>query len=291
MKLHSIGSQAGKEPGPQRERYNIICRFADAAAKKAARLVWVSFQTYLRARPAEAAVLCSECGAENSPAGVGEVVTPGQIHRDQIDRERGTAYLRTKYESALVPVKSLAQKERMKRPTCFISYAWGERTHEQWVEKRLASDLQNAGIKVMLDRWDNAAIGSDVSRFISLIANSETLVVPVGTPQYRAKYENKDPKMGRVVAAEVDLINLRYLGTQGQRATVLPVLLDGDDQTSFPPLMQGKVYADFRREESYFLALFDLILTLYGISFKNQAVAELREVLNPETSHLSSLIH
>jgi hypothetical protein len=49
--------------------------------------------------------------------------------------------------------------------------------------------------------------------------------------------------------------------------------------------MRGRVYADFRREESYLLTLFDLILTLYGIFFKDQAVAELREGLNPETFH------
>ena len=55
---------------------------------------------------------------------------------------------------------------------------------------------------------------------------------------------------------------------------------------SLPPLMRRRVYADFRSEESYFPALFDLILTLYGISFKDPAVAELREKLNPETSRL-----
>jgi small GTP-binding protein len=235
-----------------------------------------------RVRGKRGTMRCSECGEGIDLADVGEVVTPGQIHRDQISQERATADLRTKYESALVTVKSLARKRRRKQPTCFISYAWGERAHEQWVEKRLARDLQNAGIEVVLDRWDNAAIGSSVPRFISLLEKTETLVVVVGTPLYRKKYENKVSSTGSVVAAEVDLIHLRCIGTEEQKATLLPALLDGDDLTSFPPLMRGRVYADFRREESYFLALFDLILTLYGISFKDQAVAELREVLNPE---------
>ena len=105
----------------------------------------------------------------------------------------------------------------------------------------------------------------------------------MGTPLYRKKYENKVSSTGSVVAAEVDLIHLRCTGTEEQKATVLPTLLDGEEGTSFPPLMRGRVYADFRREESYFLTLFDLILTLYGISFKDPAVAELREMLNPET--------
>jgi hypothetical protein len=103
----------------------------------------------------------------------------------------------------------------------------------------------------------------------------------VGTPLYRQKYENKLSTTGSVVAAEVDLINQRYLGTEEQKATVLPVLLDGDDRTSFPPLMLRRVFADFRRENAYFSALFDLILTLYGIPSKRPEVVELRESLRP----------
>ena len=56
-------------------------------------------------------------------------------------------------------------EKRKKRPTCFISYAWGERTHEQWVEKPLARDLQNAGIEVILDRWHNTP-GRSIVKFI-----------------------------------------------------------------------------------------------------------------------------
>jgi small GTP-binding protein len=235
-----------------------------------------------RVREKSPAMFCSKRGRKVSLAGVGEVVTPGQVARDLIDRERATADMRTLYESALVTVKSLARKKRKKKPACFISYAWGEPKHEQWVETRLARDLQNAGIEVILDRWYNAAIGSDVARFVSRLEDPETFVVVVGTPLYRQKYENKDPKTGRVVATEVDLINLRYTGTQAQKATVLPLLLEGDDRKSLPPLMRGKVYADFRWEEAYFLTLFGLVLTLYGIPFNSPAVAELRESLSPE---------
>jgi hypothetical protein len=227
-------------------------------------------------------MFCSKCGKKISLAGACEVITPGPVARDQIDRERATADRRTEYEAALVTVKSLARKRRKKRTACFISYAWGRREHEQWVEKRLARDLQNAGIEVILDRWHNAAIGSSVARFVGLLESPETFVVAVGTPLYRKKYENQVSPAGSVVAAEVDLIDLRSLGTQAMKATVLPALLEGEEKTSFPPLMRGKVYADFRREEMYFLTLFNLILTLYGIPFDSQAVAELRESLSPE---------
>ena len=39
-------------------------------------------------------------------------------------------------------------------PHCFVSYAWGDSVQERWVEKRLATDLQKAGIAVILDRWE-----------------------------------------------------------------------------------------------------------------------------------------
>ena len=45
----------------------------------------------------------------------------------------------------------------------------------------------------------------------------------------------------------------------------------------FPPLLWDKVYADFRDPQRYFLAAFDLVLSLYGIAPNGQAVADLRE--------------
>lgn len=56
----------------------------------------------------------------------------------------------------------------------------------------------------------------------------------VGTPHHR-KYENKDTSSGYVVAAEVDLINNRLLGTEPQKQSVLPLLLNGEKTDSLPP--------------------------------------------------------
>ena len=76
-------------------------------------------------------------------------------------------------------------------------------------------------------------------------------------------------------------INQRLTGSEKQKRTVLPVLLEGDEEAAFPPLMQGRVYADFRSETTYFATLFDLILSLYSIDFHDRAVADLRETLSP----------
>ena len=175
-------------------------------------------------------------------------------------------------------MQAYVTEQKIKAPECFISYAWGVPAHERWVEKRLATDLQKAGIGVLLDRWHNAQIGASVARFVERIEKSDRIVM-VGTPLYRRKYENKDTSTGYVVAAEVDVIANRLLGTEVQKQSVLPLLLDGEKTASLPPLLHGRVYADFRNEVAYFTTAFDLILSLYQLPPNHPAVADLRESL------------
>ena len=98
----------------------------------------------------------------------------------------------------------------------------------------------------------------------------------VGTPLYRTKYDNNEP-MGAafVVAAEGDLIGNRMIGSEADKESVLPVLLDGTSESSFPPLLQGRVYADFRPAKRYLPTVFDLIASLCRIS-SDERVRELR---------------
>src|SRR5262249_2903881 len=161
-------------------------------------------------------------------------------------------------------------------PECFISYAWGDSEHERWVERHLATDLQKAGITVVLDRWDNARIGSSVPRFLERIQRSNCVLV-VGTPLYREKYDNRQPMGGYVAAAEGDLVGVRMIATEAVKRTVLPVLLAGEAATSFPPLLHARVYADFRNPDAYFETMFDLVVSIYEIPVMDDAVADLRE--------------
>lgn len=98
--------------------------------------------------------------------------------------------MRTKFESTLLQLDTYTRKVGIRAASCFVSYAWGNALDERWVEKQLATDLKKARIDVILDRWVNSAIGSNVGRFISLIDKCDRIVV-VGTPLYRKKYENK----------------------------------------------------------------------------------------------------
>jgi hypothetical protein len=137
--------------------------------------------------------------------------------------------------------------------------------------------LANAGIMVILDRWENARIGASVPRFVERIGSAERVIV-VGTPRYRTKYDNGEPMGAFVVAAEGDLIGQRLIGSEVAKESVLPVLLEGSPEESFPPLLQGRVYADFLSTQRYLPTVFDLITSLYQISVRGP-VRELRHQL------------
>ncbi|HEV3468375.1 MAG TPA: GTP-binding protein [Pyrinomonadaceae bacterium] len=222
-------------------------------------------------------LFCGECGKKIVLPKAGEEVALSRPERERVNQEQERTRRRTEFESALVRVKAVVRDEKLNAPSCFVSYAWGDEGQERWV-RGLARDLENAGVVVFLDRKDNPQVGANVARFISRIEASD-FVAAVGTPLYRRKYENRVSGAGSVVAAEVNLINLRLTRTNEEAETVLPLLLEGDDRSSLPPLMQGKVYGNFLDEKLYFASLFDLILTLYRIPFAHPAVSDLRDSL------------
>lgn len=232
-------------------------------------------------------MFCGECGGKINLSQLEPELLLNDAQREILEREQSSAHGRTQFAKALVWVKSYLRDQLPQQPSprCFISYAWGVAEHERWV-KKLAVDILDAGIEVILDDWDNSSLGSSVSRFISHIETANFIVV-VGTPLFKEKYLNKVSATGSVVAAEVDLITQRLIRTEEEKSTVLPLLLAGDDKTSLPPLLRGRAYGDFREENFYFVRLFELILTLYRIDFRDPAVRDLRDELRTEAQRHS----
>jgi WD40 repeat protein/GTPase SAR1 family protein len=221
---------------------------------------------------------CSKCGEKLALPKDDEPIQLTQVERQKVDEQQWFAARRSHFEQAVFQVMSYVEDQELARPHCFVSYAWGDREQERWVEKSLATDLQKAGIKVLLDRWESSRFGSSVMRFLERIEECDYIIV-VGTPLYRQKAKNMASEKGSVLAAEWDLAGIRMLATEAHKQTVLPVLLAGDESESFPPLMRGRVYADFRDARTYFTTAFDLILRLYRIAPNNPAVSDLRESL------------
>jgi GTPase SAR1 family protein len=233
-----------------------------------------------RIRAGKPFVHCDECGARSELPKAEGPMQLTQSERNRVKVQQRVATQRSAFEQALLRLHSYAEGRRLRMPSCFISYAWGDSKHEHWVETQLATDLQKAGVDVILDRWENR-IGANLSRFIERIKKSDVVVI-VGTPRYVQKYENTATATGFFVAAEMDLINSRLTRTEAEKETVLPVLLAGDQDTSFTPLLQNRLCADFRDEQAYFTTAFDLILSMFRISPREALEARLNEPLRSE---------
>ena len=216
-------------------------------------------------------LFCTDCGKQVLlPEVVG--ITPA-ADVAEVERQTKIADDRTFYETGVARLKSLV-RERKIAPSCFISYAWGSGDHERWV-LTLATDLRNAGVDVLLDRWEQE-IGSSIPRFTVRGSQCDFIAV-IGTPLYKEKYENRNEKKGSIVAAEMDLIDQRMTDTEERKKTVLPLLREGDEDISLPAYLVKRVHADFRRNEVYFSKLFELLMKLYGIPWSTPVLAEVDE--------------
>jgi small GTP-binding protein len=220
---------------------------------------------------------CNKCGNKLLLSYPEPLTRLSRREEVMLDAQKAIAQLRTAFEAALVRIKALLRdRGEAEKPTCFISYAWGVPEHERWI-LQLAKDLRNAGIDVLLDRWHSPP-GSDLGRYIDQIEASKFVVV-VGTPELKQKYDSKTDD--RVVAAELELINLRARQPKKYGRTTLPLLLAGDSEKSFPPQLQRLVSIDFRSSEHYFRQLFDTIWRIYNLPFDNPLLEELQASMSP----------
>lgn len=230
-----------------------------------------------RIRQGKDFVFCSECG-ERITLTLAPSLTLTAKEKRHMEEARRTAQAHTRYESARAGLEQ-AFGPTPENITVFISYAWGVTEHEDWVERKLADHLQDAGFDVLLDRWENSAAGKGVARFIERIPKSDFVVI-VGTPKYVEKYEKKLSSTGTVVSTEIELINTCFIYNSEEGASkLIPLILSGNRETALPPLLRGRVYYDFQNPETYHTTLFDLLLTLRGLSFGDKAVRALRDTL------------
>ena len=75
---------------------------------------------------------------------------------------------------------------------------------------------------------------------------------------------------------------MRLRQTNKYGHTILPVLLDGDVNTSFPPQAQKLIYIDFKQTDQYFVQLFDMIWRLFNLPFDHPMLEELRASMSPQ---------
>jgi len=219
---------------------------------------------------------CPRCGEKVSLPEQNQTIQLTLEESRTVEYEERNARQRSLFEKAVYLLKSYASQKGLVAPTCFISYAWGDPIHERWVE-RFANDLINAGVGVILDRWDNEKIGSSVPRFVERATGADRVIL-IGTPTYRIKYQNNESMNGYVVAAEGDIIGARLIGTEEDKMTIMPILLVGTPKLSFPDLLSGRVFGDFRDGEDYAAQMIKLLSSLYGIKSREKIFGEIMGV-------------
>ena len=221
---------------------------------------------------------CNDCGEKIMLPKADQPIHLTKRQEGEVKANSRVADQRSRFEQVLFLLSSHVEDLRIASPECFISYAWGDPEQEHCVERRLATDLQKAGITVVFDQWENKRIGASMPRFVELVGKTDRVIV-VGTPLYRKKYDNDEPMGGFVLAAEGDLIGKRMIGTESEKESMLPILLKGTKESAFPLLLQSRVYADFRKPETYFDTTLELLLSLYQISPQQLVSIELRVLL------------
>lgn len=185
---------------------------------------------------------------------------------------------RSKFENFLKACNAYITKKNKKKPTCFISYAWDILEHEKWVEL-FAEDLEKAGFQVLLDRWLTRK-GEETMDFIEKILDEDTdYIIVIGTNLYLKKYNNKaldKDHREKFVKVEGRILNHLIGYSQEKSDKIIPILIEGTEETSLPPLLRMKNTANFITHD-YFEQMIELIRDLYGIDQRDPVFKKMTE--------------
>lgn len=138
----------------------------------------------------------------------------------------------------------------------FISYAYDSDEHKAWVLK-LACDLRNHGVDVILDQWD-ARLGDDLAFFMEQGLTSSHVVICVCSDAYKVKADSLSGGVGyekRIISASM------YSGCNS--AYVIPIVRNNSNADKLPFFLWGLKYEDFDKGD-YYSSYDSLIRRIYG---------------------------
>lgn len=153
-------------------------------------------------------------------------------------------------------------KQKIEHPRVFISYAWGT---EEYNEKIIlfATDLKRDGVEVVFDRWQLKE-GNDTYAFMEKCVTDESItnVLVLLDPVYAKKADQRAGGVG----TETQIISPEVYNKVSQRK-FLPVVFERDMEGNVckPKYMEGILYFDLTKEDSYETEYKRLVRTLYGI--------------------------
>ena len=145
----------------------------------------------------------------------------------------------------------------MKNPIVFISYSWDNEDHKIWV-LNLANTLRLNGVDVILDRY-YLTPGKNLPHFVENSIKRSDRIIIVLTPEYKNKAEKRLGGVGH----EYSLINNTLLNDITNNEIIIPILKNGESNSSIPSFLQQFIYQDFRDESKFDKYLESLLREIY----------------------------
>jgi hypothetical protein len=133
-------------------------------------------------------------------------------------------------------------------PKLFISYSWSTADHEAWV-LRLATELREAGIDVILDKWDLKE-GQDANAFMERMVTDDAIkkVVMVCDRVYVEKANNRKGGVG----TETQIITPDIYAKQDQpKFVAVSTERDDEGKPYVPAYYRSRIHVDFTDPSEY----------------------------------------
>lgn len=127
-----------------------------------------------------------------------------------------------------------------KKPTCFISYAWEGKRHQNWVS-RLAAALALNGVFVHVDFWETH-LGMDIAHYMETKVRRSSHVLVICTPQYADRADGRKGGVG----FETSIVTGEIFSDTTNKKKFVPILRQGEPKKALPSYLRGKLYVDFR---------------------------------------------
>jgi hypothetical protein len=141
----------------------------------------------------------------------------------------------------------------------FISYSWDSEEHKEWVRKLADYLLEKGGIEVIFDQYDLAA-GKDMTYFMEAGIERAHKVIMILTPEYKRKAGERQGGTG----FEHSIISASLFNIQKDNDKFIPVLREGDSESSAPGYIKALLYHDMRNDKRFESNAFELLRILYG---------------------------
>lgn len=160
-------------------------------------------------------------------------------------------------------------------PSVFISYSYDSEPHRTWV-RRLATDLQDNGVDVWFDQFDNHP-GHEITSFMEHGVTNADFVILVCTEQFAAK-----AKSGFGGGAyEVSLVTAAFLYSKPRPGRFFCVLRQGTPSLALPTYMQNRVWIDLRDDTTYTRGLEQILMHVLNRHKRTTAAVASSPVTQP----------